>query len=138
MRIGLTRLVITGMSFFPATLLYASSLTPPHEPHDNSFYVCYKQCHIKRSLYAPLAVYHKYQYRGCMISRKPCTTMVLRKKHCSIPVVTMPTCKSCATAKPCATILRKQVSCPPITMKSFGWFDTYPQALNAFYRCAYS
>ncbi|MDA9271822.1 hypothetical protein N9Q05_00345 [bacterium] len=90
-------------------LANAAPLTPWHEPKEDSFYVCYTERHIHYSIRAPLNTYRKYKYTGCSIARIPC------KARCV-----------------------KKVNCPPVKLHLFDWFNNYPQALNAFYRCAYS
>lgn len=105
MRACLTWLMLLGVACFAN----ASPLTPPHEPKDDSFYVCYEGCRINYSVRAPLVTYRKYKYLGCSITRIPCDAACVKK-----------------------------VNCPPVKLKLFGWFNNYPQALNAFYRCAYS
>lgn len=87
----------------------AHPLTPPHEPKEDSFYVCYDRCYVHHSIRAPLNTYRKLRYKGCVISRVPCNASCVKKKHC-----------------------------PPVPLKLFGWFNNYPQSLNAFYRCAYN
>lgn len=91
-----------------SSVLNAAPLTPPCEPKDDSFYVCYNERHINYSIRAPLATYRKYKYLGCSISRVPCDATCVKKINCQH------------------------------TLKLFDWFNNYPQALNAFYRCAYS
>ena len=87
----------------------ARPLTPPNEPKEDSFYVCYDRCYVHHSVRAPLNTYRKLKYAGCMISRVPCNLSCAKKgRHPSAP------------------------------LKLFGWFNNYPQTLNAFYRCAYS
>jgi len=91
------------------SMSYAGPLTPPREPKENSFYICYERCRIKYSIKAPLALYRKYQYVGCTIETRPCDDICKTKN------------KVCR-----------------YKLKLFDWFDNYPHALNAFYRCAYS
>lgn len=109
MRIYLKSITLLCITFFLAGNAHAVPLTPPQEPKENSFYVCYEKCHIHHSVRAPLSLYRKYQYLGCTIIRTPCDAVCINK-----------------------------INCPPIKLKLFGWFNNYPQALNAFYRCAYS
>lgn len=87
----------------------AASITPPQEPKENTFYVCYAERHVNTSIRAPLNIYRKFKYTGCSISRTPCKTLSITK-----------------------------VNCPQAKLKLFDLFNNYPQALNAFYRCAYS
>lgn len=90
---------------------YAKPLTPPREPKIHSYYVCYEKCQINytiRGIALPYQ-YRKYQYIGCSIETRPCNTICWKK----------------------GKKRHKQ-------LKIFDWFETYPQALNAFYRCAYS
>jgi hypothetical protein len=89
--------------------LQAVPLTPPYEPRDDSFYVCYTKCRVNYSLRAPLATYRKLKYSGCVITRKPCDDICIKK-----------------------------INCPAVKLKLFDWFHTYTAALNGFYRCAYS
>ena len=84
-------------------------LTPPHEPKDNNFYICFDKRRVNTIHYVPLLNYHKYRYHGCMISRTSCCNHKILEKDS-----------------------------PSTPLKLFGWFDNYPDALNAFYRCAYS
>ena len=105
MRAYMTGLILLGF----ASLAYAKPLTPPHEPKDDSFYVCYESCRVFHSTRAPLATYRKFKYLGCSISRTPCHVSCIKKTNC-----------------------------PPVKLKLFGWFNNYPQSLNAFYRCAYT
>lgn len=84
-------------------------LTPAHEPRLDNFYVCYESRYIKKSAPSLVAVYRKFKYLGCMISATPCHT------HCI-----------------------KKPNCPPLPLKPFDYFNNYFDALNAFYRCAYS
>ena len=109
MRVDLKGLILLSAALCVAGFAAANSLTPPREPKENSFYVCYEKCRIHHTVRAPLATYRKYQYLGCTISRTPCDA-------------------SCV----------KRANCPPYPLKLFGWFNNYPQTLNAFYRCAYS
>lgn len=95
--------------FSLSSIAIAAPLTPPQEPKEDSFYVCYKERHVNYSIRAPLNTYRKFKYTGCSISRIPCDATCVKK-----------------------------VNCPPVKLKLFDWFNTYPQALNAFYRCAYS
>lgn len=89
---------------------YAVSLTPPHEPNHNNFYVCYQQCKIKYVINAPFHTYKKYQYVGCTLQTTPCDG-------------------------PCNQSICKRTH---KELQLFDWFDNYQLALNAFYRCAYS
>ncbi len=88
---------------------HATPLTPPGEPKENNFYVCFDKRRVNIIQYAPLVQYKKYQYTGCIISRIPC---------CDYKIETP--------------------NCPPRPLNLFAWFNNYPDALNAFYRCAYS
>jgi len=121
MRDGWKWLVLLCAGWFFTGHASAELLTPPNEPQDNVFYVCYTKRVIEYSIRPQLSaevsqtlsrlVYHKYKYKGCIISRTSCCDLALkvRKSH--------------------------QQSCK---MKPFGLFNNYPQSLNAFYRCAYS
>lgn len=111
MHISLKKIYISSLLALLPFISNAAGLTPIHEPHDNSFYVCYQKCQIQYKLHAPLATFKKYHYIGCTIQSTPC--------HC-----------------PCTQEERCQSYRPKL--KLFDWFDNYPQALNAFYRCAYS
>lgn len=104
----------------------ADPLTPPNQPVDDSFFVCYqyrsphlKSCRILR--------YFRYKYRGCIISKIPCNAIPL-PKICAPKEILI---------KKTATVVTAPVCCVA-TYKLFYWYDNYPQALNAFYRCAYS
>ena len=117
--------IVTG---FTATI----PLTPPHEPKDDSFYVCYLKCRINYTVHAPMLAYKKFKYLGCMISRVPCANICV--KNASYPQVKLST----MSHKPCGSNCVAKMSCAPTKLKPFGWFNNYPEALNAFYRCAYS
>lgn len=97
--------------------LQANSLTPPLEPKDDSFYICYeKRCRNNVMVSSPPIFiipafkYTKYKYIGCIISRIPCELIEGDKF----------------------------VAEHPWRYIQFSWANNYPQALNAFYRCAYS
>lgn len=107
-----------GILFFLCSHSHANSLTPPNEPQNNSFYVCYKTYRTHHSVAAPLSVFRKYQYLGCIITREPCYKIRVKTKFCPLPYA-------------------KNQCCPRRVLKKFGWFNNYPDALNAFYRCAY-
>ncbi len=109
MRTYLNCLTVFYIAFCLMGNARAVPLTPQREPKDNSFYVCYEQYRIHHSVRAPLSTFRTYQYLGCTIIRTPCQAICLKKEKC-----------------------------PPVPLKLFGWFNNYPQALNAFYRCAYS
>lgn len=107
----------------------ARSLTPPNEPKDDSFYICYEKrfannvmpqvpsvrkncvgaCLINGISHTIFPTYVTYKYIGCIISRLPCHLYTGDKFHAR-----------------------------PEHLKQFQWMDTYPKALNSFYRCAYS
>ncbi|MDP3704840.1 MAG: hypothetical protein Q8R24_02885 [Legionellaceae bacterium] len=108
MRTYLNYLTVLYLALFLIGDANAVPLTPQREPKENSFYVCYETSRIHHSVKAPLSTFRKYQYLGCTIIRTPCNAICLKKEKC-----------------------------PPVPLKLFGWFDTYPHALNAFYRCAY-
>lgn len=119
MRNGLKSLIVMGTVWLFATTANANPLTPPYEPHDNVFHVCYEKRVVEYSIRAmssalvsdmksPLR-YQKYKYVGCSISRTSCCELKTNKAH----------------HRPCR-------------LKPFGQFNNYPQSLNAFYRCAYS
>lgn len=109
MRVYQKLFVLLGVAFTLTAYAIPEPLTPPHEPKDNSFYICYDERRVSTVIYDPFVNYEKYQYVGCMISRTSCCNYEVREKN--------------------------KLSTP---LKLFGWFDNYPQALNAFYRCAYS
>ena len=109
MRVDRNGWILLCAALFFVSYAGAASLTPPHEPKENSFYVCYEQGRVHHIVKAPIANYRKYQYLGCSITRTPCYASCVKGAHC-----------------------------PPFPLKLFGWFNNYPQALNAFYRCAYS
>lgn len=113
------------LGFFLWLPLHASdsSLTPAHEPYDDSFFVCYETCRSHYVINSLLHRYFQYQYLGCRISRQPCCQHRLKKR--------------------CQYILKKKCCKPihytaPCHLKEFGWYNTYLQALNGFYRCAYN
>lgn len=106
---NLTQAKCSRLSCLPANDATTKKLTPPHEPKTDSFYVCYKDCAVKMSSKSFFLIYRKHKYLGCIISRAPC------HKHCE-----------------------KKAHCPMKRYKQFGWFNNYYDALNAFYRCAYS
>ena len=87
----------------------ADDLTPKLEPKDAIFFVCYQACRVNYSVSAPLATYDAYEYIGCVIQRTPCYHVRQQKNH--------------KRSRP---------------LNVFGQFNNYPDALNAFYRCAYS
>ena len=107
----------------------ARSLTPPNEPKDDSFYICYEKrcpnkvmpqvpsvpkncfgaCIVNAVTHTILPTYVSYKYIGCIISRLPCHLYTGDKFHAR-----------------------------PEHLRQFQWMDTYPKALNSFYRCAYS
>jgi len=109
MRVCQKWFVLLGMVLLIAGYAKANSLTPPNEPKENSFYVCYERCSTDYSVRAPLLSYQKLKYIGCTINRTPCDTLYV-KPH----------------------------NGPPVKLRSFGWFNNYHQTMNAFYRCAYS
>ncbi len=84
MRVYQQALFVWAPIFLLANYVHADSLTPYHEPKDNSFYVCYETCRTHPAVRAPLVTYRKYQYQGCLISRKPCNTVYLKKAHCPL------------------------------------------------------
>lgn len=87
----------------------ANELTPADEPKDDSFYVCYEKRCLNTVSSTPLLRYKSYKYIGCVISRLPCDMYCVDK--------------SCH---------------PPKRLKQFYWYNNYYDALNSFYRCAYS
>lgn len=138
------------------TNAFAHRLTPPDEPRNDSFYVCYKHSRTQTIIHAPLANYKDIHYMGCMIDTRPCASILIKhSKKCTQTVrithlvpcanqaskITNQPCKACvkhSKVKLCPTVIVKQQACPAQCFKQFGWFNNYPQALNAFYRCAYS
>ena len=109
MRVYQNWFVTLGIALYCVNYAHAEPLTPPHEPVNNSFYVCYAERRVDTIIYSPLLTYQKYQYHNCMISRTNCCNHVIERPNR-----------------------------PPQKLQLFGWFDNYPQSLNAFYRCAYS
>ena len=105
----LTRFSIMLYTCWFMSPLAAAPLTPPNEPKENNFYVCFDKRRINTIDYSPLLEYQRYQYTGCVISRIPCCDYMIKDKDC-----------------------------PPRPLNLFAWFNNYPDALNAFYRCAYS
>lgn len=87
----------------------ARALTPPEEPRDDSYYICYEKRFPNTVTHALLPNYTTYKYIGCTISRLPCQLYCGDKFHAR-----------------------------PEHLRQFQWMDTYPKALNSFYRCAYS
>ncbi|AHE66490.1 hypothetical protein [Legionella oakridgensis] len=100
--------ILTIMILFSGST-YALPLTPPEEPKADSFYICYEKRCPNNVIEGPIKRYTKYKYIGCIISRLPCHL------HCGD--------KFNARATP---------------LKQFQWVNNYPDALNSFYRCAYS
>jgi len=109
MRVYQKLFALLSIAFSLTAYAIPEPLTPPNEPKDNSFYICYDERRVSTVIYDPFINYDKYQYVGCMISRTSCCNYEVQQKNT-----------------------------PPTQLKLFGWFDNYPQALNAFYRCAYS
>jgi len=109
MRVYQKSVAALSIALYAINVAHAESLTPPYEPMNNSFYVCYLERRVDSVVYTPLAAYEKYQYTDCIISRQNCCTHIIERPNR-----------------------------PPQKLQLFGWFDNYPQSLNAFYRCAYS
>lgn len=63
----LTSIVLTAPILSHA---HSNSLTPPNQPQNNRYYVCYKA----RSYEAQdkFSRYYKYHYHGCIITTLPC------------------------------------------------------------------
>ncbi|OGV41513.1 MAG: hypothetical protein A3F46_00230 [Legionellales bacterium RIFCSPHIGHO2_12_FULL_42_9] len=129
-------LVLLSLALFTASYATVNLLTPPHEPKDDSFYVCYLKCRINYTVHAPMLAYKKFKYMGCMISKAPCDTICVKNPSCHPAKLIKMSRKPCVSN--CVTKIVTQITYRPVTLKSFGWFNNYPQALNAFYRCAYS
>jgi hypothetical protein len=138
MRISLNWFMIFSLFFLPTSYAFSQALiqpheyafnqalTPPNEPVDNSFYVCYEKRRV-RSIICPLFfTYRKFRYLGCVILRKPCEEVCLKPK----PIV--------VERQSCGGVCLNQTLIVVEHLKPFGWFNNYPQALNAFYRCAYT
>lgn len=113
-----------------------NNLTPQHEPFDNSFYVCYAKCCNDYTVITPFAAYRKRHYQGCMISRKPCSAHRLKHKECVRTVRRV--CETDKNGKKLPAKNIVSVHCAYPSLQLFSWFTTYPQALNAYYRCAYA
>ncbi len=103
--------LLPGAALLLAGHARAEPLTPAYEPRDNAYYVCYEQRRVDYTIHTvgTRLVYHKFKHLGCIISRQSCCHLEKKKPHC-----------------------------PPVKYKPFGYFNNYPQALNAFYRCAYN
>lgn len=112
---SMPRMMLLVVTSLLTCQVLANRLTPPNEPRDDSFFICYqKRCPITISVSPPVLMipgshFTKYKYVGCIISRTPCDAICEKKRKG-----------------------------PPIKYKQFSWASNYPQALNAFYRCAYS
>ncbi len=107
--VSMRRLGLLSVFLGMFTPLHAENLTPPNEPHDDLFYVCYKKCRDNYTIRAPLAGFTHHQYLGCVIQRTPCDKVC--HPHCAPPHP---------------------------SLHLFGQYNTYQQALNSFYMCAYS
>lgn len=121
---------ISVITLIVSLTVKANPLTPPHEPRDNDFYVCYAHRFTKVEICKGCIKYRKFKYEGCMISRAPCSTIPIKCKaapHQKSPKIAMD--KDAGI---------KQKGCLRPAMKQFYWYNNYPQALNAFYRCAYT
>lgn len=124
----------TGCLFFMTSYASDRTLTPPNEPHDANFYVCYANRTVHCSIRAFYARYQLFKYNGCIISRTPCNLHKVNRPECRNVKLRPP-----PGATGCHPYPERKNCCPdPCRMKSFGCFDTYLQALNAFYRCAYN
>lgn len=115
MTIYIKKILLSVTVFWLSGSLNANRLTPPDEPKDDSFYICYeKRCPNTVTASPPVLMipgtsYTQLKYVGCMISQIPCEA-----------------------------ICDDKFKAHPIKLKQFSWANNYPQALNAFYRCAYS
>lgn len=137
MQAYLIQILLSTFLCFMSLCVNANSLTPPNEPSNDSFYVCYKECIKDHTMMTLFLDYELHHYVGCMISRVPCFSYVLKQKKCYSTEKTM-CCNVKNGTKPQE---RKKIivrQCYKDHLKQFGWFNTYPKALNAFYRCAYS
>ncbi|WP_133129476.1 hypothetical protein [Legionella yabuuchiae] len=84
-------------------------LTPRDEPKADSFYICYEKRCPNNVTMTPVVKYTRYKYIGCVISRLPCHLYHGDKFNPNHG-----------------------------PLKQFQWVNNYPDALNSFYRCAYS
>lgn len=128
MRYYLSKLMLLSMIYYSSGGFAMRSLTPPAEPKDDSFYICYEKRFLnnvttqepipctrgtgacaRRNTHTILPMFKSYKYIGCIISRLPCQMYTGDKFHAR-----------------------------PAHLRQFQWMDTYPKALNSFYRCAYS
>src|SRR5437879_323506 len=109
MRNPMIHLLTIYTLFFTMGTAVAGSLTPPEEPKNDSFYICYEQRLPNDIAYDVFAKFTGFKYIGCIISRLPCHLYCGDKFHAQ-----------------------------PANLKQFQWVNTYPKALNSFYRCAYS
>jgi hypothetical protein len=87
---------------------FALPLTPPMEPKADSFYICYEKRCPNNVTNTAFYNYTRFKYIGCIISKLPCHLYCGDKFHAGKP------------------------------LRQFQWVNTYPAALNSFYRCAYS
>lgn len=90
--------------------LSALPLSPRDEPKADSFYICYEKRCPNNVERTPTYKYTRFKYIGCVISRLPCHL------YC------------CDSSKDRAVK----------PLRQFQWVNNYPDALNSFYRCAYS
>ncbi len=84
-------------------------LSPVDEPKADSFYICYEKRCPNDVTAGLLTKFTRYKYIGCIISKTPCHLY-------------------------CGDKFKAQHT----PLHQFQWVNTYPGALNAFYRCAYS
>ena len=109
MRASLKFILISAIILM-SDYLHALPLTPVEEPKADSFYICYEKRCPNNISQGVFMNYTKYKYVGCIISKTPCHLY----------------CGDKGTAAPNTPLLQ------------FQWVNTYPAALNSFYRCAYS
>lgn len=106
-----SRLLSAALSILTSFNAFTHSLTPPGEPKNDSFYICYENRLPNEATHAVFSRYCTYKYLGCVISRVPCHLICGDEKF---------------------------GKSAPKPRHQFQWVNTYPKALNSFYRCAYS
>jgi hypothetical protein len=138
--IGLCVLCLSGL--LNANSLLPANLTPPNQPQDNDFYVCYQKRFPKQkiTLKGTCIAYHKLRYLGCIISRTPCHKLGIKKKDCisAISTVQRNLCENGTVIPGQPRIINQKICSSVRRYKLFYWFNNYLDALNGFYRCAYS
>ncbi len=105
----ITAFLAFSTALFIMGIATARSLTPPEEPKNDSYYICYEKRFPNKVVRSLAPNYRSFKYIGCIISHVPCHLYCGDKFHAR-----------------------------PARLKQFQWMSTYPDALNSFYRCAYS